>query len=108
MAFTAGTLADGQAATSLTTVYTCPALSVAYIKSFSIYNTNAATQTVGVHIKRSGGTARQYRQFSLAEDESADVLSPGTSIQLSAGDVIQVITTTATALDYMITGVVEA
>jgi hypothetical protein len=108
MAFTAGTLADGQAATSLTTIYTVPASTKAYIKSWTIYNTNAATQTVGCYVKRSGSTARQYRQFSLDQNESADVLSPGTSIQLSTGDVLQMITTTATALDYMVTGVTEA
>lgn len=107
MAFTAGTLADGQAATSLTAIYTVPADTVAYIKSLSLYNTNAAEQTVGMKITRSGSSSRFYRQFVLAQNESADAVSPGTSIQLSAGDVISLITTTATALDYLLTGVLE-
>lgn len=107
MAFAAGTLADGQIASSLGTLYTVPGATTAYIKTITIFNTNAATQTVIVQIKRSGGTTRKYRQFELAQNESADVLSPGTSLQLSTGDIIEAVTTTASAVDYTITGVLE-
>lgn len=105
--FTAGSLADGQLETSETVIYTVPAATVAYLKTLLLFNTNAATQTIILWIKRSGGTARKWRQISLAQNESADALE-GTNLQLSAGDSVEGSTTTGAAVDYTITGVVEA
>lgn len=108
MAFTAGSLGSGQIASSQGVLYTVPALSVAYLKSLSISHTSATPQTVIIYLKESGGTARRYRTFVLNEDESADVISPGSSIQLSAGDTLEAETTSATTVDWFLTGVVEA
>lgn len=107
MAFTAGTLADGQVATSVTALYTVPGATTAYLKSVTFLNTNAATQTLIVSVKRSGGTSRKVRQYTLAQNESADYIEPGSALLLSTGDAVEAITTTGTAVDYTVSGVLE-
>lgn len=105
--FLGKTIADGQVANSQTAIYTVPASTVAYVKQVAFFNTNAATQTLIVWIKRSGQTARKIRQFTVAENESVDLLDDGDTFQLSTGDAIQASTTTTTAVDYTVMGVEE-
>lgn len=105
MAFTAKSLADGQLPSSQGAVYTVPGSTKAYVRNLFLYNTNAASQTITLWVKRSGGTARKFRTAALATDESADVLE--SPLVLSAGDSIEAVTTTATAVDYFIAGVEE-
>lgn len=105
--FTAKTLADGQVAIAEGDIYLVPAATVGYVKQVAFYNTNAATQTLGVFIQRSGGTSRKIRQFILAQNESADLLDDGDTLELAAGDAIRAVTTTATAVNYMVMGVQE-
>lgn len=106
MAFTAKVLADGQFATSKGTLYTVPGSTKTYVKFFSVHNTNAATQTVNVYLKP-GATSRQVVRLSLAQNESANILDIVGSFTLEAGDLVEGDTTTASALDYVITGVEE-
>ena len=107
MAFTAKVLGEGQLANTKGTVYTVPASTVAYIKCFTVFNTNAATQTVNIYLKP-GSTSRQVIRLSLAQYESANLLDLLGSFSLEAGDLIEADTTTASAVDYVITGVEEA
>lgn len=104
MAFAASVLADGQIASTKGTIYTVPGATTAYIYNLRICNTNATPQDVDVWVNTSG-TSRQIGRFSLAQYESADVFSQ--PFHLSAGDLIEADTITATAVDYVITGVLE-
>lgn len=109
MSFTGGSLADGQVADTTGTIYTVPASTVAIIKSMTFYNTNATGQTLNLYVTRSGGTRRQlHQESSLAQYGTVDYLSGGEVLVLSAGDVIEADTTTASAVDYLITGATEA
>jgi hypothetical protein len=105
--FTAKSIADGQVANSQTAIYTVPASRTGYVKQVTFFNTNAAAQTLIVWIKRSGGTSRKIRQFTLAQNESVDFLDDGDTLELSTGDAIEASTTTATAVDYVVMGVEE-
>lgn len=107
MAFTAGSLADGQVAAAAAAIYTVPALTKGYLKTLALFNTNAASQTIILRIVRSGGTPRKWKRYVLAENESAEAIDPGASLELSAGDAITAESTNATSVDYAITGVLE-
>lgn len=97
---------EGQLATTKTVLYTVPEDNVAYIKQISIYNTNAATQTVKFYVKP-GSTSRTWRRYSLAVDESAELLDQHQVLVLEAGDQIEAETTTASAVDCFIIAVIE-
>lgn len=107
MAFTAKALADGQLATTAGGAAIFTATVTTYVKKLTLFNTNAASQTIVLYINFSG-TNRSFRRYVLAQNESADVLIDGESILLSAGDSIQATTTTATAVDYTVAGVEES
>lgn len=107
MAFTGKVLGEGQLPNTKTAIYTVPASTVAYIKRFSLFNDNAADQTVIIYVKP-GATSRKWRRYVLAQNESAEVLEAGDSLILEAGDQIEAETTTASAVDYVISGVEEA
>jgi hypothetical protein len=106
MAFTAKVLAEGQFANSKGTLYTVPTATKTYVKFFNVWNGNAATQTVRVYLKP-GSTSRQIVTVSLAQNESANIIELCGSFTLEAADLIEGDTTTASALDYVITGVEE-
>lgn len=105
--FTAKSIADGQVATSQGAIYTVPAATTAYVKQVTFYNTNAATQTLDVWLRRGAGTSRQIRRFTLAQNESIDLLDSGETLELATTDTIRAATTTATAVDYVVMGVEE-
>ena len=106
MAFTAKVLAEGQFATSKGTLYTVPGSTTTYVKFFNVFNDNAATQTVIIYLKP-GSTSRKIIRLSLAQNESANIVDIVGSFTLEAGDLIEGETTTASALDYVITGIEE-
>ena len=108
MSFVAGSLADGQVATTTGAIYTVPASTVAVLRSVSFFNTNATTQTLNVYVTRSGGTRRQIFQASMDQNTSLALLSEGETLALSTGDVLEADTTTATAVDYLVTGAANA
>ena len=106
MAFTGASLADGQVATTWGNIY-APSGVKAIIKSVTFFNTNAASQTLEVRVTRSGSTARNFPRATLAQNESADLLDSGETFVLSDGDTLEAQTTTATAVDFTITGATE-
>ena len=107
MAFTAGSIADGQVANAPAAIYTVPGATKAYLKTVTLFNTNAAEQTVVLRVVRSGGTPRVWKRFVLAQNESGEAIDAAGSLELSTGDAITAETTTAAAVDYTVTGVLE-
>lgn len=102
MSFTGGTLSDGQVPVAVAPLYT--AGSVAMLKFVSFFNTNATRQTVNVYIRR-GVNRRQIYQFDLGQYETATI---DETISLSSGDRIDADTTTASAVDFIISGATDA
>lgn len=102
--FTPKVLADGQLATTKTVVFT--ATTATYVKSLTLFNDNAAEQTVLVYLKP-GATSRKARRFVLTQNEHANAIDPGEIILLESGDEIEAQTTTASAVDFVLMGVEE-
>jgi len=104
-------IADGQLPSSTGTLYTVPANTVAHITNIVLANTSASVdRTYNLYVKRSGGTSRRIVGADTPLRASkAHYLPPDqTAIRLSAGDVIEGDADAATAIDYLITGGLEA
>jgi hypothetical protein len=94
-------LAEGQIASTKSTVYTVPGATSTYVRQMRVYNTSPTTQTVIIYLKP-GATSRKFGRVVLAENESADIFDE--AILLETGDLIEAETTTASVVDYIITG----
>jgi hypothetical protein len=105
--FEARVLADGQVADTLTTVYTVPSGNRLYLNFVSVFNTGAAHQVVFIAYKNGTDPARRLRRYSLAQNESAEYVVAGKSVLLEAGDQLQLQATSAGAVDYLVTGVLQ-
>ena len=99
-------LYEGQFPTTNTTLYTVPSDAVAYIKQISVFNTNAASQTIVFYVAPSA-TSRTWRRYVLAQNESAELLDQDQVLVLPSGSYIEAETTTASAVDCFILGVLE-
>ena len=103
MSFTGGTLTDGSVAITTQNIYTAP--SVALCKWITFYNKNATQQTLNVYIFRVGSVERQIYRFVL---DQYDTVTINETITLSTGDRLRASTTTASAVDYVISGALSA
>lgn len=110
-------LASGQvaAATTDTTIYTVPALSDVKVGSVSLTNVTASAVIVTVSVVPSGGTVdgthKVLSSYSLAANDTIthkDVLSALDGVYLDAGAFISVNVSAATAVDFLVTGGVNA
>lgn len=95
-------LADGQLPTTQAAIYASPANTKTLVNKLTLYNNNAAAQTIDLYINITG--ARHFRRVALLQDESADVLAGEEPIVLNAADTIEAVTTTAAAVDYYVGG----
>lgn len=102
--FTAKVLFEGQLSNVVTTLYTVPANTKAYVKFQSYKNVGVAVEHVQRFILRGAGPARELSPATLDLNESAvDKYSE----TLEAGDQIQAATTNLASVDCVITGVEE-
>lgn len=106
MAFVAKPLSNGQVATSAGAIVTGATAKVTYVKKLTLFNTNAASQTIILYINVSG-TDRKWRRIVLAQNEHADAIGEGDVVVLEASDTIKAETTTSSAVDYYAAGVEE-
>jgi hypothetical protein len=104
MTITAKALADGQLPTTKGALYTAPANTMTYVKSIVAHNTNAADQIVVLSVNRSG-TSRVIARAVLGQNETLYYNAP---LTLEADDAIEGVTTTASAVDYTISGAEES
>lgn len=105
MALAYKSLADGQLAAAKATLYTVPALTTAIIKQITYTNTDASDRTVNLYVKRSGSSSRRIipKNMNLAVGNTM-YWGDGDSMELSAGDIIEGDASSATVVDYVITG----
>jgi len=98
-------LADGQLADSKGTIYTSPASTQTIVKSIILVNTNSSAEAVNIYFKASGGTSRQITPVdkSLAASAKTEVLEK--DLTLEAADILEGDTTTASKVDFVISGI---
>lgn len=91
---------SGYASNSLTTLYTCPALTVALIDKFTANNTSGSTATVDIYIVPSGGSAGVSNKLVSALSLTAgQILDVGLQNHiLNAGDFIAAQASAASAI----------
>lgn len=100
-------LGNGQLANSIGDIYTVPAATTTLIKSITLVNTNTSAETVNLYVLKASGTAR--RIIPKATTLGAGyMLECDSVITLEAGDKLQGDTTTASKVDFVISGVQEA
>lgn len=97
-------LAEGQLASSKGTLYTVPSSVRAQVTFFAVFNTSGSAETTKIYIKP-GSTSRQIEEYSLAGKGSARVVANGEILSLEAGDLIEGESTSATTVNYIISGV---
>lgn len=97
-------LAAGQLANTASDIYTAASAKAVYLSGMTLFNTNAASQTIIIYLQKSATNYKIYR-LVLAQNESAWVDFKG--IILSATDKVRAETTTASAVDYFLSGIVE-
>lgn len=107
MTITIKQLANGQLPNSTGDLYTVPAVTTALIKSITLVNTNTTTEAVNLYVLKASGTARRIipKATSLA---AGYLLVADDNYTLGAGDKIQGDTTTASKVDFVVSGVEEA
>ena len=100
-------LGVGQLANSIGDIYTVAASTQAIVKSIVLVNGNTTTEAVNLYYLKASGTARMLipKDCALAAGASLEF---DTVITLGAGDKIQGNTTTASKVDYIISGVEES
>lgn len=99
-----GSLADGQLQTSKSTIYTVEARAGMRLNQINLFNDNAVAQTIILYIKRKGCGSRKLRQWVLNQNEAGTFLSAGEHFSISVDDALEAETTTASAVDYLVTG----
>ncbi len=102
MAATPKVLAEGQLPTTKGTLYTAPA-GGALVKFYRFHNSNATPQDIIIYVNASG-TSREIDRATLGQYEFGSEPT-GMSLSLENGDLIEGITTTSSAVNYLITGV---
>ncbi len=98
-------LADGQLANAKGTIYTTPASTQAIVKTITLVNTNSTTESVNLYVK--SATSRRI----IPEDTqllAGYLLVVDDEFTLEAADLIEGDTTTASKVDFVISGVVNA
>lgn len=96
-------LGDGQLPASKTTLYTVPAGKTAIINSIVLVNVAGASRTVNLYVNLSGVSRRILPQnLTLMAGAKID---DNTQITLEAGDLIEGDCSSATSVDYVISGV---
>ena len=105
MTLTAKQLADGQLASTQTTIYTTPASTTTYLKTVTLSNTGAAANTCQLWLLPSGGTARRLAYVTLQANETFTLDSP---LVMDTADALQGQATSASEVDYTMHGVEEA
>ena len=99
-------LANGQLPNSIGDLYVVGVGTQAVIKSITLFNKNTTAETFALHILKAAGTARQISGGVLVAN--GGFMVDDTEYTLGAGDKIQGNTTTASKVDFVISGIEES
>ena len=100
-------LAQGQLPSSTGDLCTVPDTTQVLIKTIMLVNTNTTTETVNLYLTPSAGSARHIIPKNL-QLKAGYLLVVDDELTLEAGDKLQGDTTTASKVDYTISGVEES
>lgn len=95
-------LADGQLSTTQTAIYTVPANTIVLPTLLTLQQTNAALQTMVFYLNKSGASREYLRMENIAQKRHIEVRLSGEVLE--AGDVIEALTTTASAVNFWLNG----
>jgi hypothetical protein len=95
-------LAEGQVASTKTTIYTVPAATDTIVRTVSFTHVAGGTQVVILYVKKSGSVSRVFSRAQLETNEFAHEEDIGT---LQTGDELEAETTDATSVDFSVMGV---
>lgn len=101
MAETYKKLADGQLANAVATIYTAPGSTKCISPCICMFNTNTTTETVKLYLN--SGTRRQVAQYDIPASGFAS--HDFGRVVLEAAYTIDAFTTTASKVDYWLSGV---
>lgn len=93
------TLANGQLETTAATLLAGSAAPSEGLVNVALNNTGSSEETVLLTLQVRGGTARRVARVVLNENEAAHVKG----VPLAAEDTLLAVTTTASAVDYLVT-----
>ncbi|MDQ0030172.1 hypothetical protein [Arthrobacter bambusae] len=104
---------SAQLGTSDAAIYTVPAATSVKIATASICNTTASVVSVWVSLVQSGGTIgdgthRVINSYALAGNDSLSLRDLLSGAMLGPGDAIAGYASTASAIDFVVTGTVHA
>jgi hypothetical protein len=99
-------LASGQLAGSKGTLYTVPGSTQAVVKSITLVNTDSVTRTVNLYVN-TAGTSRRICPKDLSLPAGA-MFELDRVITLEAADLIEGDASTATVVDFVISGAENA
>lgn len=104
-------LVSQQLANTATTQYTCPALSAAKLTKAILCNTTGSSVTVSLSVVKTGGTAgatnRILSAYPLAAGDTT-IITEIEGLFLGPGDFISTTAGTASAVTFVLSGVVFA
>lgn len=102
MAATPKVLAEGVLPSTKSTLYTAPS-GGALVKFYRCHNSSATPQNIILYVNASG-TSREIDKATLAQNEIGSE-PQGMTLSLEQGDTIEGVTTTASVVNYIFTGV---
>jgi hypothetical protein len=106
MTYATSQLANGQLANSIGDIYTSTSCTT-IVKSITLVNTNTTHEHVNLYVLKSGGTARRIIPQNMTLNQNYSLVLD-TVITLGSGDKLQGDTTTASKVDYVISGATQA
>lgn len=97
-------LADGQLGSTKATLYTAPTSTSSVVKRITLVNTSSGVIKVNLYFKASGGTSRRIIPYDMElEGYYSGVMDD--DIAMEAGDIIEGDASSASIIDYVISGV---
>lgn len=111
--FTGQSIADGNLPSTLQSLYTVPASTVVYIRTFNCYDTNVNATNLAPDgtdifvVPAASGISRHLVHQDMIYQQALEVVSDGESMVLGAGDAVHGISATTGVVQYYLSGVVE-